>query len=515
MDGRGLAIIGRSKNRVRDGKESMKFNTRVASVDRLRTDCLWLPVTGGNQLSPAGVALDDATGGRLKAALTSGDLAAKPGSTLLVHLDGTIRRALLVSFGDSVEVTERNWSDAIRAAVRAAAAMAADDVVSALHEVNVIGRGNDWKIRGQVLAGREAVYRFDQLKSKRDSQPARPRRVTLLVDRAGSAKAELEATRASAIADGIDLAKDLGNLPGNVCTPTYLADSARKLGRELGLEVDVLTERQMQALKMGALLSVARGSAQPPRLIVLRYHGASTRQAPVALVGKGITFDTGGISLKPGAEMDEMKFDMCGAASVLGTMRAAAQMKLKVNLIGVIAAAENMPSGTATRPGDIVTSMSGQTIEILNTDAEGRLVLCDALTYVQRFKPRTVIDIATLTGACVIALGHHHSGMYSPQDALADELLAAGRESGDSCWRMPLDDVYQEQLKSPFADMANIGGRPAGSVTAACFLARFATGYDWAHLDIAGTAWRSGANKGSSGRPVPLLTRFLIGRSEA
>jgi leucyl aminopeptidase len=264
---------------------------------------------------------------------------------------------------------------------------------------------------------------------------------------------------------------------------------------------------------MGALLAVAKGSDEPPKLIVLRYQGAAASKAPVVLVGKGITFDTGGISLKPAAEMDEMKYDMCGAASVLGTLRAVAEMKLPLNVVGLVPTCENMPSGRASRPGDIVTSMSGQTIEILNTDAEGRLILCDALTYAERFKPSAVIDIATLTGACVIALGHHNSGLFARQDKLATELTQAGRAAGDPCWRMPLDDEYQEQLKSPFADVANIGGRAAGAVTAACFLSRFTKAYDWAHLDIAGTAWRSGANKGSSGRPVPLLSGFLVARA--
>jgi leucyl aminopeptidase len=320
--------------------------------------------------------------------------------------------------------------------------------------------------------------------------------------------------RAQALANGMDLTRDLGNLPPNICTPTYLADQAKKLAREFGLKIEVLDTRQMQALKMGALLAVAQGSEQPPKFIILHYNGASSRQQPVALVGKGITFDTGGISIKPAAGMDEMKFDMCGAASVLGTLRAVAEMKLKINLIGVVPTCENMPSGRATRPGDIVTSMSGQTVEILNTDAEGRLILCDALTYVERFKPRTVIDIATLTGACVVALGHHHSGLFTPQDALAAELLDAGRDAGDTCWRMPLDEAYQSSLKSRFADVANVGGRDGGAITAACFLARFTKKYDWAHLDIAGTAWKSGAAKGASARPVPLLTRFLISRAE-
>ncbi|HRO59586.1 MAG TPA: leucyl aminopeptidase, partial [Burkholderiaceae bacterium] len=410
----------------------MKFSTRSAAVERLRTEAIWLPVIGGKQLGRSGEALDKASGGRISAALASGDLAAKAGSTLLVHLDAGVRRALLVSFGDDAQVSEKHWAEAVRAACRAATNIAADDVVSTLHEVAVSGRSLEWQLRTQVACGREVAYRFEQMKSKRDTQPARPKRVTLLVERTGAARAENEVLQAQALANGVDLAKDLGNLPGNVCTPSYLADTARKLGREFAMKVEVLTERQMQALKMGALLSVARGSEQPPRLIVVHYQGASSRQAPVALVGKGITFDTGGISLKPAAEMDEMKYDMCGAASVLGTLRAVAEMKLKINLVGVVAASENMPSGRATKPGDIVTSMSGQTIEILNTDAEGRLVLCDALTYVKRFKPRTVVDIATLTGACVIALGHHHSGLFTREDALAAELTEAGRDAGDN-----------------------------------------------------------------------------------
>ncbi len=495
----------------------MKFSTRAASVERLHSDCVWLAVAGGKELTASGLALDAATNGQIAAALASGDLAAKAGSTLLVRLEGDVRRALLVSLGEADkagEATEKSWFDAVRAVAKAAGGVAADEVTSALHEAAVAGRGTEWKLRTQVGVAREVAYRFEQMKTRNDSPPVRPRRVTLLVERAHATLAAAEVARATATANGVDLAKDLGNLPANVCTPTYLAEIAQKLGREFELKVEVLSERQMQALKMGLLLSVARGSEEPPKLIVVQYQGASNGQAPVALVGKGITFDTGGISLKPSAEMDEMKYDMCGAASVLGTLRAIAEMKLTINVVGVIAAAENMPSGRATKPGDIVTSMSGQTIEVLNTDAEGRLVLADALTYVQRFEPRTVVDMATLTGACVIALGHYHSGLFTRQDALAAELLDAGHDASDTCWRMPLDDAYQEQLKSPFADVANIGGRPAGSITAACFLSRFATGYDWAHLDIAGTAWKSGAHKGSSGRPVPLLTSFLVARSE-
>jgi leucyl aminopeptidase len=480
----------------------------------MRAGCALVPVLAGKELTDAGRELDAAHGGRLAKLIRGGDLQAKAGSTLLVQLDGALPRVLLVSLGETREASPKSYRDAVHGALEAAGRLSADDALSLLHEAPVAGRDTAWKLRTQVLVGRQLAYRFEQLKSKREGPPVRPKRVVLPVSSEAPDAAAVVA-QATAIANGVDMARDLGNLPGNHCTPGFLADTAKKMARELGLKAEVLDVRRMQALKMGALLSVAQGSEQPAKLIVLRYQGAGAKQAPIALVGKGITFDTGGISLKPAPEMDEMKFDMCGAASVLGAMRAAAEMKLKINLVVVVPASENMPSGRATKPGDIVTSMSGQTVEVLNTDAEGRLVLCDALTYVQRFSPSTVIDVATLTGACVIALGHHHSGLFSQDDALADELLQAGRDIDDTCWRMPLDDEYQEQLKSPFADMANIGGRPAGSVTAACFLSRFAKGYDWAHLDIAGTAWKSGKNKGASGRPVPLLAHFLMTRARS
>jgi len=467
----------------------------------------------GKDLTEGGKALDAAHEGRLAKMIRSGDLPGKAGSTLLVQLDGALPRVLLVSMGEAAEASEKSFTDGVRGAIKAAGQLAAEEAVSLLHEASVSGRDHAWKLRAQVLIGRELAYRFEAMKSRPESPPLRPKRVVLGVDKSGATAAARTVEQAGAIANGVEMARNLGNLPGNVCTPVYLADTARKMARELALKAEILDVRQMQALKMGALLSVARGSEQPPRLIVLRYQGAAAAQAPIVLVGKGITFDSGGISLKPGAEMDEMKFDMCGAASVLGTMRAAAEMKLALNLVAVVPTAENMPDGRASKPGDIVTSMSGQTVEILNTDAEGRLILCDALTYVQRFKPAAVIDVATLTGACVIALGHHHSGLFSPSDALAAELQEAGREIGDTCWRMPIDEEYQELLKSPFADVANIGGRPAGSITAACFLARFTRSYQWAHLDIAGTAWKSGNNKGATGRPVALLTRFLMARA--
>ena len=487
----------------------MHFAIKPPVTDKLRSQCLVLPVQGGRLIGTA-VSIDRRLDGLLAAALKSGDLGKKAGATLLLRATGGIARVLLVSVGDGETVSERHYQDAVRAAARAVAGTGATEATCLLFEAPVTKRELPWRITHLILGTREVGYRFDQFKSGKDTTPATLADVQLPVDKAVATAARAALEQAVALADGIDLAKDLGNTPGNVCNPAWLADQARKLSRRLPVKCDVLDQKQMAALKMGSFLAVAQGSAQPPKLIVLHYSGGPARQAPIVLVGKGITFDTGGISLKPAAEMDEMKYDMCGAASVLGTIEAIARMKLKLNVIGVIAAAENMPSGTATRPGDIVTTMSGQTVEILNTDAEGRLVLCDALTYVERFKPSAVIDIATLTGACVIALGHHHAGLFSADDALADRLTSAGRDMNDSCWRMPLDDAYQEQLRSPFADMANIGGRAAGAVTAACYLSRFAKAYPWAHLDIAGVAWKSGAAKGSTGRPVGLLTRYLI-----
>jgi leucyl aminopeptidase len=319
--------------------------------------------------------------------------------------------------------------------------------------------------------------------------------------------------RGRAIAAGVALARECANRPANHCTPTWLGEQAKKLGKSHGLKVEVMDRKAVEKLGMGSFLAVAQGSAEPLRFIVARYNGAPKSQAPVVLVGKGITFDTGGISIKPSAEMDEMKFDMGGAASVLGTLRAIAELKPKLNLVGIIPSCENMPSSRAVKPGDVVTSMSGQTIEILNTDAEGRLILCDALTYAERFKPAVVVDIATLTGACVVALGHHHSGLFSADDEVAEQLLAASRMALDPCWRLPLDEEYDEGLKSNFADMGNIGGRMGGAITAAMFLRRYTGAYRWAHLDIAGTAWKSGTAKGATGRPVPLLTHFVLAQA--
>lgn len=492
----------------------MRFIVKTADPGALRAGCVIVPVLAKSRLGSAGAAIDAALGGLIAKALARGDLAPRAGATLLLYGDDrTASRVVLVSMGGEAKISDKTFREASLAAMRQAGTVAAAEVASALHEVAVENRDTAWQLRMQVLAARQNAYRFESLKSKKGNDRVHTGTLAFLVGAKQAAQVRRAVAQAAAIANGVDLAKDLGNLPGNVCTPSHLARAARSLGREFKLKVQVLERRQMQALKMGALLAVAQGSDEPPKLIVMQYRGAPAGERPVVLVGKGITFDTGGISIKPAPEMDEMKFDMSGAASVLGTMRAVAEMKLALNVVGVIPTCENMPSGRAIKPGDIVTSMSGQTVEILNTDAEGRLILCDALTYVERFKPAAVIDIATLTGACVIALGHHNSGMFTMSDALAEQLGAAGREMADPCWRMPLDEEYQEALKSPFADMANVGGRPGGAVTAACFLARFTKAYEWAHLDIAGTAWRSGANKGSSGRPVPLLAGFLAARA--
>ncbi len=494
------------------------FDPKTA-IGTLRTACLAVGVFEDKKMPAATQSL--AQNSAISAALKSGDLSGKPGSTLLLRkVDGiAAERVLLVGLGKADALAEKHFTSAVNAALRMFSSLGAGDAVLALPFDTVANRDLDWAVNQVILTAREQAYRFDVMKSKPETATPGLKKLALLVPSAAAATARTALMQAVAIANGIDLTKDLGNLPGNVCTPSYLANTAKKLAREFKLGVEVLDRRQMQALKMGSLLSVANGSEEPPKFIVVKYMGGKAKEAPTVLVGKGITFDSGGISLKPGAGMDEMKYDMCGAASVLGTLRAIAEMKLKLNVIGVIPSSENLPSGRATKPGDIVTSMSGQTIEVLNTDAEGRLVLCDALTYVERFKPAVVVDMATLTGACITALGHHNSGLFTrhdqKHDQLADELLAAGRASGDTAWRMPIEDAYQEQLKSNFADMANIGGAPGGSITAACFLERYTRKYTWAHLDIAGTAWKSGAAKGATGRPVPLLTKFLINRAQA
>ena len=489
----------------------MEFSTTTVRAEAVKADAVAVGVFADGELTASARALDKASQGAIKAAIKSGDMTGKRGTQLgLRGVAGvTAARVLLVGLGSRDDYSDRAFAESARAVVKAFPGVT--EIAVAATEWSVKGRDTEWLARQFAIAAREAVFRSDELKSKKEDVNGPSKALLILPARAASAERGLK--QGTAIANGMALTKRLGNLPPNVCNPSFLADEARKLAKQWKLGIDVLETKQLEALKMGSFLSVARGSAQPPRLIVLKHQGGG-KSAPVVLVGKGITFDSGGISIKPGAAMDEMKFDMCGAASVIGTMRTVAELKLKLNVIGVVAACENMPSGTATRPGDIVTSMSGQTIEILNTDAEGRLILCDALTYVERFKPAAVVDIATLTGACVIALGNVNSGLFANTEKLADELMSASRGASDAAWRMPLGEEYQDQLKTNFADMANIGTPAnAGAVTAACFLARFTKAYPWAHLDIAGTAWKSGAAKGATGRPVPLLSQFLIQRA--
>ena len=486
----------------------MEFSIKTLSPEAAKAGCIVLGIHANQQLTPAAKRADQAARGALRKALA--DLPGKAGSTLLLRgLPGiAAERVLLVSLGERAEFAESAYRDALRGAANALKDLGAKDAAFFLVDIKVGARPVSWNLRQAVLSLREAFYRFDQMKSQKKAPAAALQHVVFPL----SAKAELQKTlvEAAATADGMDLAKTLGNLPPNICTPAYLADEAKKLARQFKLGIDVLERSDMQKLGMGALLAVANASHNPPKLIVLRYNGAAKGQKPIALVGKGITFDTGGISLKPPADMDEMKFDMSGAGSVLGSIRALAGMKAPVNVVGIVPACENMPGGRAARPGDIVTTMSGQTVEILNTDAEGRLILCDALTYAARFDPDKVVDIATLTGACVVALGHVASGLFANQQALADELRAAADDAWDRVWQLPLWEDYQEGLRSNFADFANVGGRPGGAITAACYLARFTRKLRWAHLDVAGTAWKSGREKGSTGRPVPLLVRFAL-----
>ena len=479
------------------------------------TDCAVVAVYEDTILSSSADAFQQSSGLSLTAMYESKQLSGKVGASVLIYQVGSPSSVLVVGFGKKDAVTPEGFRHSMTAAAKKLVANKLSNITFFIDDVSVAGWGAEAKARYCAQAITHANYQFTHCKSQKNDKPLD---VTIIYatteDDNNTRQAQEGLTVGKAIGEGMNLARELGNLPGNICTPTYLADQARAMGREeSSLMIEILSEEQMAALGMGSLLSVSVGSQQPAQLITMQYQGADKSVQPHVLVGKGITFDSGGISLKPGAGMDEMKFDMCGAASVFGVMQAIITLKPKINLVGIVAAAENMPSDRATKPGDVVTSMAGKTIEVLNTDAEGRLVLCDALTYAKRYNPKTVIDIATLTGACVVALGKHATGLFSNDDPLADSLLQAGTDSGDRAWRLPIWEDYQRQLKSNFADMANIGGRDAGSITAACFLARFAEEYPWAHLDIAGTAWLSGSEKGATGRPVPLLTHFLLNQS--
>ncbi|MFA6178705.1 MAG: leucyl aminopeptidase [Candidatus Methylopumilus sp.] len=498
----------------------MEFSIKSGKPEKLRSDCLIVGVFESRKLSVAAASIDTAAQGFISEVLKRGDMDGKLGASLLLHsVPGILSaRVLLVGLGKEREFKESDYRKAVSTSIKALAKTGVTTAASFLAEIAVKKQDVSWKVAQLVEVASDSVYRFDQMKGKAAKEDSTKSKgmthlVISVLERSEIKSAEAGMKQGQAISSGVQFAKDLGNMPPNICTPTYLADQAKALAKTHGLHVQVLDRAEMEKLGMGSFLGVAQGSVQPPKLIVLQHKKGKKTQKPVVLVGKGITFDTGGISLKPGAEMDEMKYDMCGAASVLGTFKAIAEMGLPLNVVGIIPTCENMPDANAIRPGDVLTSMSGQTIEVLNTDAEGRLILCDALTYAERFEPDAVVDIATLTGACVIALGHHASGLFSNKDSLARELLQAGDDAADRAWHMPLWEDYQPQLDSNFADMANIGGRAGGSITAACFLSRYTKKYDWAHLDVAGTAWKSGKEKGSTGRPVPLLTQFLIHRS--
>ena len=482
----------------------MDFRLQISSPDTLASlscDALVLVVDA----ETPDATLDAPLAAALGDAIAQGDLALKAGRSLYLHRPAGVRAArvvLVVAGGAGAKAVKAAVANGINllkgsGAKHVAVGLAGAAPLTEAHAEAI------------VTAALDCTYLYRHTKPSAPSA-SKIGKVTVLCGKAEAKSVQAGLVRGEAIAAGVHLAREWANRPGNHCTPTHLAGVAKKLGKEYGLKVEVLDRKACEKLGMGSFLSVAQASTEPLRFIVARYEGAPKSQAPVVLVGKGITFDTGGVSLKPGGDMDEMKYDMGGAASVLGTLRAVAELKPKLNLVCIIPSCENMPAGNAVKPGDVVTSMSGQTIEILNTDAEGRLILCDALTYAERFKPAVVVDVATLTGACVIALGHHHSGLFTADDKVAAQMQAASVKGLDPCWRMPLDEEYDAGLKSHYADMANIGGRPGGAITAAMFLKRFTAKYPWAHLDIAGTAWKSGAAKGATGRPVPLLTHFVL-----
>src|SRR5215472_3057461 len=514
-----MPSTSRPLNHRRNVVTAMDITLETASLDKLRAGVLVVGAFADGTLPPSARAVDEASKGKLSAVIKRGDLDAKAGSSLLLHdLPGiAAERVLTVSLGKRDDAGDKTFRDAVGSAARTLASGPAREAAVAIADFELPGRSLAWRVEQASRLLGDAAYRFDVPGVARKAAVERgANRVSLLVGDKDKSNSELErAVRSGrAMAEGMALAKDLGNLGGNICNPAYLAHTAQALGQEFTFAVEVLERADMERLGMGSALSVGRASYFPCKFIVMHYRGGEATAKPIVLIGKSLTFDTGGVSLKPGASLDEMKYDMSGGGSVLGVFKAIARMALPLNVVGIVPAVENMPGGNATRPGDVVTSMSGQTIEILNTDAEGRLVLCDALTYAERFQPACVIDAATLTGACVIALGNVASGLFANDDKLAEQLLESGEDTGDRAWRLPLFDEYQDLLTSNFADMSNLGGRPAGSITAACFLKRFADKFKWAHLDIAGTNAVSGDAKGATGRPVPLLTEFLIGRVE-
>jgi leucyl aminopeptidase len=497
----------------------MEFKAIVDGKMQEAAGCAVVGIYENGELGSAGRRMDTQLGGLIAKMNREGDFAGKLGDALMLHAPhgAAAARVLLIGLGGSANFGRKQYRKALQSAAQALAKSGASDAVLYLTLEDISDLDTTYRARIVAEVFCTQAYKIPDLKTAAKPK-AKPLTVLSVVvaDARGVKAASRGLEIGAALGGGIAFARDLANLPPNVCTPTYMGNRALQLSKEFpSIKTKVLGAAEIKALKMGAFLAVTQGSDQPPRLIVCEYRGAAKSLAPVCLIGKGITFDTGGISLKDPPAMDEMKFDMSGGATVLGALRAAADLKLRINLVAIVAACENMPSGRAVKPSDIVTSMSGQTVEILNTDAEGRLVLCDAITYSRRYKPQTVIDVATLTGACVVALGSHMSGLMSNDEALAEELSAAGVRADDRSWRLPVGDEYAEQLKSNFADLANVGGREAGACTAASFLWKFAKDLRWAHLDIAGTAWLGGSQKGSTGRPVPLLLDFLLGRSKS
>ncbi|WP_371186659.1 leucyl aminopeptidase [Thalassotalea maritima] len=495
----------------------MEFSVKSGSPEKQRSACIVVGVYEPRRLSAVAEQLDEISGGYISNLLRRGDLEGKPGQMLLLHQVPNVlsERVLLVGCGKERELDERQYRQIISKTINTLNETGSMEAVCFLSELHVKGRDTYWKVRQAVEATQDCLYSFNQLKTRKEEARRPLRKIVFNVPtRRELTIGERALAHGLAVSKGMTVCKDVANMPPNICNPAYLAEQAKLLAENNDkISIEVVDEAQMAELGMNSYLAVGRGSVNESLMTVIKYQGGAEDAKPIVLVGKGLTFDSGGISIKPGEAMDEMKYDMGGAAGVLGAMNSLAELNLPINVIGVLAGCENMPGGNAYRPGDILTTMSGQTVEVLNTDAEGRLVLCDALTYVERFQPDTVIDVATLTGACVIALGAHATGLLSTHNPLAHELLNASDQSGDRAWRLPLWDDYQDQLDSPFADFTNLGGRPAGTITAACFLSRFTKKYNWAHLDIAGTAWRGGAKKGSTGRPVGMLTQFLLNRS--
>ncbi|AWK44012.1 leucyl aminopeptidase [Photorhabdus laumondii subsp. laumondii] len=497
----------------------MEFSVKSGSPEKQRSACIIVGVFEPRRLSSIAEQLDKISDGYISALLRRGELEGKVGQSLLLHHVPNVlsERILLIGCGKERELDERQYKQIIQKTINTLNETGSMEAVCFLTELHVKGRNNYWKVRQAVETAKESLYAFNQLKSNKNELRRPLRKMVFNVPtRRELTSGERAIQHGLAIAAGIKAAKDLSNMPPNICNAAYLASQARQLADSANSHITtkVIGEEQMKELGMNAYLAVGQGSQNESLMSVMEYKGSSDKHAkPIILVGKGLTFDSGGISIKSAGGMDEMKYDMCGAATVYGVMRVVSELQLPLNVIGVMAGCENMPGGRAYRPGDILTTLSGQTVEVLNTDAEGRLVLCDALTYVERFDPELVIDIATLTGACITALGNHYSGLLSNHNPLAHELLNASEQSGDRAWRLPMTDEFFEQIDSNFADLANTGGSGGGAITAACFLSRFATKYHWAHLDIAGTAWRSGKTKGATGRPVALLSQFLLNRA--